>query len=220
MCAPSSKCSHQSERKYLWRTWWRHELETFSALLAICAGNSPGTAEFPAQRPVTRSFHGFFDLRQNKPLSKQSWGWWFETLSRPLWRHCNGLFLWHLLHDSSIVIHWSKSLACLKVFHLYMFCLIFLKDIYYYLLRQFNFTFDKAQDLYKVHCISVFHRSGLGHLFTRMTPTYRFKNPYYKTKTARQPSHTYNGNPFTNYLLVIEVLDSFYSNVVIECCDR
>ena len=25
----------------------------------------------------------------NKPLSKQSWGWWFETLSRPLWRHCN-----------------------------------------------------------------------------------------------------------------------------------
>ena len=24
-----------------------------------------------------------------KRLSKQSWGWWFETLSRPLWRHCN-----------------------------------------------------------------------------------------------------------------------------------
>ena len=29
------------------------------------------------------------DLRLNKRLSKQSWGWWFETLSRPLWRHCN-----------------------------------------------------------------------------------------------------------------------------------
>ena len=26
----------------------------------------------------------------NKRLSKQLWGWWFETLSRPLWRHCNG----------------------------------------------------------------------------------------------------------------------------------
>ena len=25
----------------------------------------------------------------NKQLSKQSWGWWFETPSRPLWRHCN-----------------------------------------------------------------------------------------------------------------------------------
>ena len=30
-----------------------------------------------------------FDLRLNKQLSKQSWGWWFETLSRPLWRHCD-----------------------------------------------------------------------------------------------------------------------------------
>ena len=44
---------------------------------------------FPAQRPVTLSFHVFFDLRLNKPLSKQWWGWWFETLSRPLWRHYN-----------------------------------------------------------------------------------------------------------------------------------
>ena len=43
----------------------------------------------PAQRPVTRSFNVFLDLRLNKPLSKQSWGWWFEMLSRPLWRHCN-----------------------------------------------------------------------------------------------------------------------------------
>ena len=45
--------------------------------------------EFPAQRPVTRSFDVFFDLRLNKRLSKQSWGWWFETPSRLLWRHRN-----------------------------------------------------------------------------------------------------------------------------------
>ena len=37
-------------------TWWRHQMETFSALLSICAGNSPVPSEFPAQRPVTRSF--------------------------------------------------------------------------------------------------------------------------------------------------------------------
>ena len=67
--------------------WWRHQ--TSSALLALCAGNSLVTGEFPSQRPVTRSFDGFFDLRLNKRLSKQSWGWWFETPSRPLWRHCN-----------------------------------------------------------------------------------------------------------------------------------
>ena len=40
-------------------------METFSALLAICAGNSPVTGEFPAQRPVTWSFDVFFDLRLN-----------------------------------------------------------------------------------------------------------------------------------------------------------
>ena len=64
-------------------------METFSPLLAICAGNSPVIGEFPAQRPVTRSFDVFLDLRPNKRLSKQSLGWWFETPSRLLWRHCN-----------------------------------------------------------------------------------------------------------------------------------
>ena len=56
-----------------------HQMETFSALLAICAVNSPIAGEFPAQRPVTRSFDVFVDLLVNKRLSKQSWGWWFET---------------------------------------------------------------------------------------------------------------------------------------------
>ena len=54
-------------------------MTTFSALLAICAGNSPVTGEFPAQRPATRSVDVYFDLRRNKRLSKQSQGWWFET---------------------------------------------------------------------------------------------------------------------------------------------
>ena len=52
-------------------------------------GEFTGPDEFPTQRPVTRSFDTFFDLRLNKQLSKQSWGWWFEMLSHPLWRHCN-----------------------------------------------------------------------------------------------------------------------------------
>ena len=77
-------------RHVLLSAWWRHQMDTYSAWLAICAGNSPVPGEFPAQRPVTQSFDVFFDLRLNKRLSKQSWGWWFETLSCPLWRHCNG----------------------------------------------------------------------------------------------------------------------------------
>ena len=35
-------------------------METSFALLALCAGNSPVTGEFPSQRPVTRSFDVFF----------------------------------------------------------------------------------------------------------------------------------------------------------------
>ena len=69
--------------------WWRHQMETFSALLALCVGNSSVPGEFPAQRPVTQSFYVFFDMRPNKRLSKQSRGWWFETISCSLWRHRN-----------------------------------------------------------------------------------------------------------------------------------
>ena len=56
------------------------------------------TGEFPSQRPVTR-FDVFFDLRLNKRLSKQLWGWWFETLSRSIWHQRNGWENWH--HDNS-----------------------------------------------------------------------------------------------------------------------
>ena len=70
--------------------WWRHPMEVFSALLALCAGNSSVTDEFPSQRPVTRSFDIFFDL--NKRLSKQSRRRGFEMPSRSLWRHSNVRF--------------------------------------------------------------------------------------------------------------------------------
>ena len=52
-------------------------------------GEFTGPGEFPTQRPVTRSFDVFFDLRLNKRLSKQPWGWWFETPSWSLWCQCN-----------------------------------------------------------------------------------------------------------------------------------
>ena len=75
-------------------------METFSALLAICAGNSPVTGEFPAPRQMTRSFDVFFDLHLNNRLSKQARGWWFETPLHPLWRHYNVIHTsWSLLLD-------------------------------------------------------------------------------------------------------------------------
>ena len=74
-------------------TWWCHQMETFSTLLALCVGNSLVTGEFPSQRPVTWYFDVFFDLRLNKRLSKQSWSWWFEMPSRSLWYHSNAIKL-------------------------------------------------------------------------------------------------------------------------------
>ena len=59
-------------------TWLRHQMETFSALLVFCVGNSSVTSEFPAHRLVTRSFDVFFDLHLNQQLSKQWRRWWFE----------------------------------------------------------------------------------------------------------------------------------------------
>ena len=105
-------------------SWWRHQMETFSALLAICAGNSPVTGEFPTQRPVTRSFDVYFDLRPKERLSKQWWGWWFETLSRSLWRHRNDQrslylsqfqLLKHISHRASYYCRHGLHLkACLQ----------------------------------------------------------------------------------------------------------
>ena len=88
-------------------------METFSALLALCAENSQVTSEFPAQGPVTRSLDVFFDLRLNKHLSKQSWGRWFGKPSCSLWRYCNGVTcfdeLFQLLTPSRC---WKKCMKC------------------------------------------------------------------------------------------------------------
>ena len=69
--------------------WWRHQMEIFSALLALCGGNPPVTGRFPSQRPVTRIFDVSFGLLLNKRLSKQSRRRWIEMPSRSSWRHCN-----------------------------------------------------------------------------------------------------------------------------------
>ena len=59
---------------YFLFSWWRHRIKIFSALLALYAGNSPVTGEFPPQRPLTRSFDVFFDLRLNGWVNNQDAG--------------------------------------------------------------------------------------------------------------------------------------------------
>ena len=89
-------------------SWWHRQMETFSALLALCAGNSPVTGEFPSQRPVMQSFDVFIDLCMNKHLSKQSIRWWSEMPSRSLWRHCNDKTA-NLTASKARVIHQANA---------------------------------------------------------------------------------------------------------------
>ena len=98
-------------------TWWRHQI---SALLAICAGNSPVSGKFPAQRPVTWSFGVFFDLCLIKRLRKHSRGWWFETLSRPLRRHCSeipppAIVYWYHRATKLLWLQWPILLTWIKL---------------------------------------------------------------------------------------------------------
>ena len=89
-----------------------------------------GLRWIPRTKPVAGSFGVFFDLRLNKRLSKQSWGWWFEMLSSPLWRHCNDVlthwgqdkmdaiyqtvysnaFSWKKMYGFRLRLHWSLFL--------------------------------------------------------------------------------------------------------------
>ena len=76
--------------------WWRHQMEPFSALLALCAGNSPVPVNSPHKGQWCGALMFLLDLCLNKRLSKQPWGRWFETQPWSLWRHCNGtcVLLW------------------------------------------------------------------------------------------------------------------------------
>ena len=77
-------------------TWWRHQMETFSASLALCAGSSPVTRWIPPTK--ASDFDVFLNLRLYKRLSKQSRGYWFETPWRSLWRYCYECWLERFIH--------------------------------------------------------------------------------------------------------------------------
>ena len=101
----------------------------FRLTVPMC-GEFTGPGKFPTQRPVTRSFDVFFDLRLNKRLSKQPWGWWFETPSWSLWRQSNVLWwcrgacsapshylnLWLLLANWTIRSKYSELYIKINIF--------------------------------------------------------------------------------------------------------
>ena len=84
---------------------WRH----FPRYWPFFAANSPVPGEFPTQRPLTKSFDVFFDLRLNKRLCKQSWGWWLETPLRPLWRLRNNSLTFISYHIPGVATIFAEA---------------------------------------------------------------------------------------------------------------
>ena len=75
-------------------SWWRHQMESFYALSAPCAGNSPVTGVFPRQIASDAELWCFlWSAHEKTQLSKQLRRRWFETPWRSLWRHCNELWV-------------------------------------------------------------------------------------------------------------------------------
>ena len=136
------------------------------SVTGLCAGNSSEAGEIPSQSPVTRSFDVFFELCQNKRLRKKSWGWWFERLSRLLWRHGNGINLSHRLPSMELitarcrynVVRYNTTVH--KALHghrhsmnisVYTACVVLSGELWLFLCQGF----EKIEHAFKAsHCIS------------------------------------------------------------------
>ena len=183
-------------------SWWRHQMETFSALLAICAGNSPVTSEFPAQRPVTRSFAIFLDLLLNKRLSKQSWGWWFATPSRQLWRHWKAIpHVWWSLNDMHGFTNWNS-----------------VDDLffsYWTLICQCKYTVSHY--LFNCWCRSCMSSKINGWLISTSSGLCvgSFAQIEYQIKPSNQTNQSYNYNYFA--LVVFQISSFDISQIFFKC---
>ena len=83
------RCGSTAEAPIGWFSMMTSSNGNIFRVTGPLCGEFTGPGEFPTQRPVTQSFGVFFGLCLNKRLSKQPWGWWFETPSWSLWRQGN-----------------------------------------------------------------------------------------------------------------------------------
>ena len=139
---------------------WKH----FRVTGQLC-GEFAGPGEFPAQRPMTRSFDVFFDMRLNKRSSKQPWGWWFETPSWSLWRHCNdevntnafGIVLDFVTCPCDETIKW---------YHIIQICKCVLCCLYYWILDPIRLVIPSANLIWlqNLKCVDK--------TYSKLRPTY------------------------------------------------
>ena len=156
-----------------WNAWWRHQMETFFALLDVCETNSPVTAEFTSQMPVTRIFDVFFDLPLNKRLSKPTKRRWFEPPPRPLWRRCNENISHFLCYvDSHTRSHralkslWHKKNTCTRTSthvhtHTTLTCAEKLFMLLIYILQIFLLSHILTSDVSSINeCLQICHSTA------------------------------------------------------------
>ena len=74
-------------------SWWRHQMEwkRFPRYWPFVRGIHQSPVNSPHKGQWHRALIFSLICALNKRLSKHSWGWWFETPSCSLWRHCNVL---------------------------------------------------------------------------------------------------------------------------------
>ena len=115
--------------------WWLHQMQTFSVLLAISAGNSPHKGQWRG-------------ALVNKGLSKQSWGWWFETPSHPLCRYSSGCLYMMLgtgccVRDSGTT-HRHKHLQVYRFIKQWVFA--YAAIIHLFIIRRSTAEIDHTQN--------------------------------------------------------------------------
>ena len=87
--------------------WWRHQRKHFPRYWPFVRGIHRSPVNSPHKGQWRGALMFFFYLCPKKRLSKQSWGWWFETPSGPLWRHSDAIHClkYHSKFDFSVYAH-------------------------------------------------------------------------------------------------------------------
>ena len=128
----------------------------------------------------------FFDLCLNKQLSKQSWGWWLEMPSCPLWRHCNEKYVDDILDMWMFLLSVRVNLNnCGKWYKMQIYIII-LSDI------DLTQSFDKRNMIDTFHTIT--HCALRCHMVTYISVSIGSGNSLLPdgTKTLSKPVLTHH----------------------------
>ena len=153
-------------------------MEIFSALLALLRGihRSPVNSPHKGQWRGALMFSLICAL--NKRLSKQSWGWWFETPSHPLWRHCNGEKRSRI--SSHVSAMWCMILIIFGWFFIYSLQLINFYDYYipYAITHYFIHFCNGFVEMVVILAYELWHRHQGNSLFPRIIVEFTVFTPH------------------------------------------